>query len=116
MKLSGRRSRGLARGLSGASVGPAGGLFARFVILEYLASQLLVRALGREGDEESACHESAPKLFPGEGWVPLSPFRLTRRAPDKWESPHFLGLFLARAGFRFESDSHPAHLRVTPGR
>ena len=39
--------------------------------------------------------------------------RLTRRAPDKWESPRFLSMFLAGAGFRFDSDSHPAHLRVT---
>ena len=31
--------------------------------------------------------------------------RLTKRAADKWESPRFLGLFLARGWFRFEGES-----------
>ena len=49
-------------------------------------------------------------------WFRYKSRRLTRRAPDKWESPRFLSMFLAGAGFRFDSDSHPAHLRVTPHR
>jgi hypothetical protein len=38
---------------------------------------------------------------------------LTMRAPDKWDSARFSSLFLASGFFRFQTESTPAHLRVT---
>jgi hypothetical protein len=35
------------------------------------------------------------------------------RAPDKWESARFLALFLASSFSHFQTESTPAHLRVT---
>jgi len=40
--------------------------------------------------------------------------RPTQRAADKWDSARFLGIYLASAGSRFDSESQPAHLRLTP--
>jgi hypothetical protein len=37
----------------------------------------------------------------------------TKRAPDKWDSSPFLSIFLASSFFCSESESQPAHLRVT---
>jgi hypothetical protein len=39
--------------------------------------------------------------------------RLTKRAPDKWESAAFFSSFLASSFFCSQAFSQPAHLRVT---
>ena len=36
------------------------------------------------------------------------------RAPDKWESARFTGIFLGSSFFCSHTESTPAHLRVTP--
>ena len=35
----------------------------------------------------------------------VNAFHLTKRAADKWDSPRFLGLWLALGFFRFEGES-----------
>jgi len=37
----------------------------------------------------------------------------TKRAPDKWESARFTGIFLASSFSCSQAESTPAHLRVT---
>jgi hypothetical protein len=39
--------------------------------------------------------------------------RPTQRAPDKWESARFTGIFLASGLYCSQTESTPAHLRVT---
>jgi len=39
--------------------------------------------------------------------------RLTKRAPDKWDSARFSSIFLAWSFFCSQAFSQPAHLRVT---
>ena len=53
----------------------------------------------------SRCFDLAPGHFLVEEAGSVNAFRLTMRAADVGESPRFLGMFLACAGFRFESES-----------
>ena len=36
------------------------------------------------------------------------------RAADKWDSPRFIGSFLASGLYWSQAESHPTHQRVTP--
>ena len=46
----------------------------------------------------------------------VNAFHLTMRAVDKWESPRFLGMFLALGCFSFESDYTLPPLATNAGR
>ena len=39
--------------------------------------------------------------------------RPTQRAADKWDSAHFIGIFLASGLYCPQAESQPAHLRLT---
>ena len=46
----------------------------------------------------------------------VNAFHLTKRAADKWDSPRFLGLWLAVGFFRFEGESALRPLAANAGR
>ena len=46
----------------------------------------------------------------------INAFHLTKRAADKWDSPRFLGLWLALGFFRFEGESALHPLAANAGR
>ena len=46
----------------------------------------------------------------------VNAFHLTKRAADKWDSPRFLGLWLALDFFRFEGESALHPLAANAGR
>ena len=104
IKLFGRRSSGLARGESGASVGQSGGFFARLA-RSGVTCQPAARpvGVGLKVVWAGLAVSLLPRLFLGGGLIPLSPFRLTRRAADVGESPRFLGISLNDGGFPFLS-------------